>query len=143
MELTVGASLSLVSCLYLLAFTSPASAKCHGKWAIHACFGGNGKRSDPSLSLKTNIEPSLLHRVLISDAQKLQQLLQAQKEDLGPQDDLILVPTQNEDEGYQGVDEDSYRGQVSRSAPEVRGLRRYLHELELRHQLRKRQGDLM
>jgi hypothetical protein len=38
--------LAIVGILYLWIGQYTAAAKCSGAWAIHACHGGNGKRSD-------------------------------------------------------------------------------------------------
>jgi len=46
----VGAGLFLAVVMYLA--STATAGKCSGKWAIHACGGGNGKRSEAEYSLK-------------------------------------------------------------------------------------------
>ncbi|XP_052807966.1 uncharacterized protein LOC128236877 [Mya arenaria] len=42
------AFIAFYTCVYISSSISTAYGyKCSGKWAIHACFGGNGKRSGP------------------------------------------------------------------------------------------------
>ncbi|KAL5010588.1 hypothetical protein ScPMuIL_012893 [Solemya velum] len=68
------------SCIWWLTFTSflylsftvyTVSGKCSGRWAIHSCYGGNGKRSgfdNPSLNTDTdNQKQLLLKRLLLRD----------------------------------------------------------------------------
>jgi len=92
MEVTPGSSfvVALCSCLYILTISCPgASGKCRGSWAIHACFGGNGKRSSlPSApapaspthrhrqSLLDKVPPTTLRQMLVTDLVNLQTLLQ-------------------------------------------------------------------
>uniref|UniRef100_A0A0B6ZT42 Uncharacterized protein n=1 Tax=Arion vulgaris TaxID=1028688 RepID=A0A0B6ZT42_9EUPU len=140
MELSIGVSFALVSCVYLLVFTSPATAKCRGQWAIHACFGGNGKRSDPNMSPETNIEPSLLRRVLFSDAQNLNRITQNDNSALNED---VMSPAENEIDGLKNTDDESNRMQLTRNAPEVRDLRRYLRALVIQHALRENEGYLI
>lgn len=93
MELTFGSSftVALLSCLYISLITCPVvTAKCHGRWAIHACFGGNGKRSDPNMSPSTDeLPPTLLRQLLVSDVQRLSRLL---REPEAPVEDADLSP---------------------------------------------------
>merc|ERR1712154_104448 len=70
MEVVPGTSfvMTLCSCLYLLTISCPSvSGKCRGSWAIHACFGGNGKRSSlpslPSLPSSTHHRPTVLDKL--------------------------------------------------------------------------------
>lgn len=39
--------LAVLALTVILDTSNMATGKCAGKWAIHACVGGNGKRSDP------------------------------------------------------------------------------------------------
>ncbi|KAK6170808.1 hypothetical protein SNE40_019112 [Patella caerulea] len=50
MEVRCSVLITVTSILYLILTVSTVSGKCSGRWAIHACFGGNGKRSDPSVA---------------------------------------------------------------------------------------------
>jgi len=87
MEVVPGTSfvMALCSCLYLLTISCPSvSGKCRGSWAIHACFGGNGKRSSlPSLPSPTHhratvldkLPPATLSQLLLRDLVNLQKLL--------------------------------------------------------------------
>lgn len=52
------------ACCFLLTFmifctSSAIGGKCTGKWAIHACGGGNGKRSDADLTDDTDIRDQI------------------------------------------------------------------------------------
>lgn len=51
---------------YLSGFTN----KCRGRWAIHACYGGNGKRSGPPTDLSKNNENDqlLLKKILLQNS---------------------------------------------------------------------------
>lgn len=66
-DLTQACRIALISCLIVSLVATPADSarKCRGPWAIHACFGGNGKRSDPSLSPVG--ESSLLRQYLLRE----------------------------------------------------------------------------
>ncbi|XP_041354247.1 uncharacterized protein LOC121372059 [Gigantopelta aegis] len=57
----------LLSLVYLCVTVHPVLAgKCSGKWAIHACFGGNGKRSDPTLTdMEDKVRSNLLRNLLL------------------------------------------------------------------------------
>lgn len=141
MELTIAATLALVSCFYLSLTTSPVSgysSKCSGKWRIHACLGGNGKRSDPDMSPE-KIQPSLLHRVLISDAQQLNRILQETPQT--SDDSTYLSPF--DDGSYKSVSDDDFSQPIDRSVPEVRALRQYLEALKIQRALREGSEDLM
>lgn len=151
MELTIGSSVTFVSCIYLLLVTSPVSGKCRGKWAIHACFGGNGKRSDPSMNSEPNYEPSLLHRALISDAERLRRMLQmplvaakplAESNNAVSERNMALSTDEYEDGDIKDSSDDRYNKQLTRNVHDVTELRRYLRALELQHALRKKEADL-
>ncbi|XP_071136511.1 uncharacterized protein [Mytilus edulis] len=44
--------------------------KCRGRWAIHACYGGNGKRSGPPTDLSKNNQNDqlLLKKILLQNS---------------------------------------------------------------------------
>ncbi|BFZ25011.1 hypothetical protein BsWGS_28050 [Bradybaena similaris] len=133
MELSVGGSLALILCLYLSVITEPASAsKCRGEWAIHACFGGNGKRSDPS------VEPGMLHKVLFSNARNLDRIFQSENV-ARPEEEMPAY----DDEGTKADSDDIYPRQTVLVAPESRDFRRYLVALKLQQALRSRDRSLI
>ncbi|XP_059179184.1 uncharacterized protein LOC131958269 isoform X2 [Physella acuta] len=140
MELTIVASFALISCLYLATLSTPVSGsgKCKGKWQIHACFGGNGKRSDPNMSQDTELPASLLKTVLISDAQKLNRML-SENEALP---DEASQPAYPYDDTVSKNDYD-YNQQLNRITPEIRNLRKYLEALKIQHALRESGDDLI
>ncbi|CAL1548592.1 unnamed protein product, partial [Lymnaea stagnalis] len=70
------------------------------------------------------IPPSLLHRVLISDAQQLNRLLQVSH---ASHDNTFLSPF--DDAGYKSVSDEDFSQAIDRSVPEVRQLRQYLEAL--------------
>ncbi|BFZ09697.1 hypothetical protein BsWGS_12736 [Bradybaena similaris] len=151
MELTIGASVTFVSCLYLLVIASPVSGKCHGKWAIHACFGGNGKRSDPSMNSEPSLEPSLLHRALMSDAERLSRMLQlpiiaadplAESDNTESQRSMALSTDEYDDGGIKDNAEERYNSLFTRDVPDVSDIRRYVRALKLQHAMRKKEADL-
>ncbi|KAK3746682.1 hypothetical protein RRG08_008195 [Elysia crispata] len=75
MEWTLGTNVAFISFLYLSLVTSSALGKC-GRYK-HVCYGGNGKRSDPSFNLSPSSSsaassinlrhPSLLSKILVSN----------------------------------------------------------------------------
>jgi hypothetical protein len=140
MELTLGNGLVMILCLCLSAFTSPASAKCRGQWAIHACFGGNGKRSDPSQ------EHNLLQRLIISNAQRLNRMLQNENA-LPAEDELIEAPVQYEDDELKTeVEEESDSTQsvrTVRKVPSMKDLRSLLRALRIQQSLPEREASIV
>nr|BAQ25803.1 TEP-2 precursor [Reishia clavigera] len=65
MKTDIQQALCLAMTLFVIVSTviKPSEGKCYGKWAMHACWGGNGKRSDPSADLAPN--PSVLRQLLL------------------------------------------------------------------------------
>ncbi|XP_046370918.1 uncharacterized protein [Haliotis cracherodii] len=61
--------ISFTALIYLALLLQPATGKCVGKWAIHSCFGGNGKRSDPSIAqtIDTQKQSNLLRQLLLRE----------------------------------------------------------------------------
>nr|BAQ25802.1 TEP-1 precursor [Reishia clavigera] len=82
---------AMMSLLILSSIVSNAEGKCSGKWAIHACWGGNGKRSGIPAEEDDNTAKSLdlLRRLLrrkVSSSPYLPSL-----------EDTVYVPVQPED----------------------------------------------
>ncbi|XP_067676136.1 uncharacterized protein [Haliotis asinina] len=61
--------ISFTALIYLALLLQPATGKCVGKWAIHSCFGGNGKRSDPNIAqtIDTRKQSNLLRQLLLRE----------------------------------------------------------------------------
>nr|ARS01377.1 ggng 2 [Deroceras reticulatum] len=138
MELTLGNGFVMILCLCLSAFTSPASAKCRGQWAIHACFGGNGKRSDPSQ------EHNLLQKLIISNAQRLNRMLQNENALPAAEDELIEAPVQYEDDELKAeVEEESDSTQSVRKVPSMKDLRSLLRALRIQQSLPEREASFV
>lgn len=145
MEITLGSSftVALLSCIYIsLIMTPTVSAKCYGKWAIHACWGGNGKRSDPNLSPSSEkVRPSLLRQLLIKDVQRLSDILQST-------DDLEL-PIGDQDLEARDFEPRSLNEQLvkgltsSEEDSAFRGLPNYLRALKLRTVLRNTEDNMI
>ncbi|KAL8570921.1 hypothetical protein ACOMHN_023594 [Nucella lapillus] len=53
--------------------------KCSGRWAIHACWGGNGKRSDPSVDLAPS--PTVLRQLLLRNRPVFPSAMDSSEED--------------------------------------------------------------
>lgn len=55
---------------YFSSTSSGFTNKCRGRWAIHACYGGNGKRSGPPTDLSKNNENDqlLLKKILLQNS---------------------------------------------------------------------------
>lgn len=80
MEWTLGTNAALISLFYLTLVTGSALCGRCGKYK-QACYGGNGKRSDPNFNLSPSsssaessirlAHPSLLTKILISDGDHL------------------------------------------------------------------------
>nr|AQS80510.1 GGNG-1 precursor [Charonia tritonis] len=70
--------IALTSFVVLSAVFSPTEGKCAGRWAIHACWGGNGKRSDPSLNVAPS--PSVLRQLLLRNRPVYAQALDSSEE---------------------------------------------------------------
>ncbi|XP_055889675.1 uncharacterized protein LOC106056435 [Biomphalaria glabrata] len=142
MELTIAANLALVSCIYLTLITSPASGytwKCKGKWFIHACLGGNGKRSDPSLNTENNIPTSLLlRRVLESDPQQINQLLgERSRPELYEENQLTSL----EEPSYRSVAEGEISQSPNGNKVDLETMRRYLEAFRLQRAIRESSED--
>lgn len=138
MEISTGTNfgVAVLTCLYMCLLTCPTvTAKCRGRWAIHACYGGNGKRSDPNFrSASQRDTPTLLQKLLLSDATRINQLIQESEES-----DLPLEVVESSP-GFE------LEPSVLQSLPLVdssleqdtplRKLRRYMMALKMQHQLR-------
>ncbi|XP_045196423.1 uncharacterized protein LOC123551503 [Mercenaria mercenaria] len=71
MQSTTLAFVAISVCVYISCTFTTVYGKCSGKWAIHACYGGNGKRSGPP---DTDTDSKLKERQYI-----LRQLLLSEK----------------------------------------------------------------
>nr|AQS80511.1 GGNG-2 precursor [Charonia tritonis] len=58
---------ALISLFLLSSVVSIAEGKCAGRWAIHACWGGNGKRSGgvPAMDLESSDSASPFQKLLL------------------------------------------------------------------------------
>lgn len=147
MEMPSGTSVGLtfLSFVYLCSLNCPtATAKCRGRWAIHACYGGNGKRSDPALSATSQrSQPTLLQKVLLSNLKRLDNLLQESRESEEmleedfPSQGFELEPSEMEDSPTLMLSQPS-----SDSHDRYRRLRGYLLAFKLKRAIRADQDTL-
>ncbi|XP_076444660.1 uncharacterized protein LOC143282780 [Babylonia areolata] len=75
--------IAMTSFFILSAVIRPSEGKCTGRWAIHACWGGNGKRSDPSMDVAP--APSILRQLLMRNSPLFAPSLDS-REDVVPED---------------------------------------------------------
>lgn len=70
MQSTTFAFLAISSCVYISFTFTTVHGKCSGRWAIHACYGGNGKRSgppEPDTNSKLTDRQYILRQLFLSD----------------------------------------------------------------------------
>ncbi|XP_060558226.1 uncharacterized protein LOC132718529 [Ruditapes philippinarum] len=70
MQSTTFAFLAVSVCVYISCTFTTVYGKCSGRWAIHACYGGNGKRSGPpeiDTDSKLKERQYILRQLLLSD----------------------------------------------------------------------------
>lgn len=80
---------------YFTSSTSGFTNKCRGRWAIHACFGGNGKRSGPPTDLtKTNQNDQLLLRKILLQNSDLDNY-KIDNYDLSPSEPILEQSSEN------------------------------------------------
>lgn len=84
---------------YFSSTTSGFGSKCTGRFAIHACFGGNGKRSGPPLDLskkQNQNDQLLLKKILLQNSDINNYRI----------DDLDITPSdrlEDQSSGYNGL----------------------------------------
>ncbi|KAL4233355.1 hypothetical protein ACF0H5_008037 [Mactra antiquata] len=72
MQTSTYAFIAFSACVYISCTFTTVYAKCSGRWAIHACYGGNGKRSGPPLADTDSTQKDrqyILRQLLLSDRQ--------------------------------------------------------------------------
>lgn len=70
MQTTSFAFLTISFCVYIFCTFTTVYGRCSGRWAIHACYGGNGKRSSPpehNSQSDLNDKQFILRQLLLSD----------------------------------------------------------------------------
>ncbi|KAK3603544.1 hypothetical protein CHS0354_027965 [Potamilus streckersoni] len=90
--------LTVSSLIYLLCSLSYVSGKCSGRWAIHACYGGNGKRSGPPATLTDDTDsskPLYLRQLLLGSRPHADQIKYEDIPQEGSDDDVFYDTLNN------------------------------------------------
>ncbi|KAK3746683.1 hypothetical protein RRG08_008195 [Elysia crispata] len=134
MEWTLGTNVAFISFLYLSLVTSSALGKC-GRYK-HVCYGGNGKRSDPSFNLSPSSSsaassinlrhPSLLSKILVSNDDHLSEK-KFVSANLELYEDGDSARTLGADEK---INDSSCRSKLQKAIVELIELRKYVAILE-------------
>ncbi|RUS81135.1 hypothetical protein EGW08_011121 [Elysia chlorotica] len=149
MEWTLSTHVTVLSILYLSLTTSAALGKC-GRYK-HVCYGGNGKRTDPSFNLSPSSSspgaspinrrhPGLLSKILVSSDDQLSETKFGSEgnwpepfqsylsgDDLAPYEDGESPRDLGADDNVEGG---SCRSNLQKSIVELIELRKYVVILE-------------
>lgn len=93
-----------LSCTVVIYFFSTVTTvygrKCSGRWAIHACYGGNGKRSGPPSDSSDTLDrskPFILGQLLLKNRSLMPELLSNYADDPTDLIDQDTVYPDNDD----------------------------------------------